>query len=80
MSIELIFYLEVRSWPNVLVSFKRQFPVLGFLRGEGFSENEIDELLAAGLFSVMMIMTTDTYIMPWEQPFSMPEEDHRDLN
>ena len=41
------------------------------LRDEGFSENEIDELLAVGFFSVMMNMITDTYAIPWEQPFPL---------
>jgi alkylhydroperoxidase family enzyme len=39
------------------------------LRDEGFSESEIDELLAVGFFSVMMNMMTDTYDVPWEAPF-----------
>jgi alkylhydroperoxidase family enzyme len=39
------------------------------LRDEGFSESEIDELLAVGVFSVMMNMITDTYDVPWEDPF-----------
>ena len=39
------------------------------LRDEGFSEREIDELLSVGFFSVMMNMFTDTYDVPWEQPF-----------
>jgi len=39
------------------------------LRDEGFSESEIDELLALGFFSVMMNMLTDTYDVPWESPF-----------
>ena len=43
------------------------------LRDEGFSEGEIDELLAVGFFSVMMNMMTDTYDVPWESPFP-PDE------
>ena len=43
------------------------------LRDEGFSESEIDELLAVGFFSVMMNTLTDTYDVPWESPFP-PEE------
>ena len=39
------------------------------LRDKGFSESEIDELLAVGFFSVMMNMLTDTYDVPWESPF-----------
>ena len=39
------------------------------LRDEGFSESEIDELLAVGFFSVLMNMLTDTYEVPWESPF-----------
>lgn len=42
------------------------------LREEGFSESEIDELLAVGFFGVMMNMLTDTYDVPWEQPFPPP--------
>ena len=43
------------------------------LRDEGFSESEIDELLAVGFFSVMMNMLTDTYDVPWENPFPPAE-------
>jgi alkylhydroperoxidase family enzyme len=43
------------------------------LRDEGFSESEIDELLAVGYFSVMMNMLTDTYDVPWESPFPPTE-------
>ena len=39
------------------------------LRDEGFSDSEIDELLAVGYFSVMMNMLTDTYDVPWAAPF-----------
>ena len=39
------------------------------LRDEGFSESEIDELLATGFLSVMLNMLTDTYDVPWENPF-----------
>ena len=39
------------------------------LRDEGFSDSEIDELLALGFFSVMMNMMVDTYDVPWESPF-----------
>ncbi len=41
------------------------------LRDEGFSEREIDELLAVGYFSVMMNMLVDAYEIPWEAP--LPE-------
>ncbi len=44
------------------------------LRDEGFSEIEIDELLAVGFFSVMMNMLTDTYDVPWESPFPPPSD------
>ena len=44
------------------------------LRDEGFSESEIDELLAVGFFSVMMNMLTDTYDVPWESPFPPPSD------
>ncbi len=44
------------------------------LRDEGFSESEIDELLAVGFFSVMMNMLTDTYDVPWENPFPPPSD------
>jgi hypothetical protein len=36
---------------------------------EGFSESEIDELLAVGFFSVLMNMMTDAYDVPPELPF-----------
>ena len=39
------------------------------LRDEGFSDSEIDELLAVGFFSVVMNMLTDTYDVPEESPF-----------
>lgn len=39
------------------------------LRDEGFSESEIDELLAVGFFSIIMNMMTDAYDVPWEAPF-----------
>lgn len=44
------------------------------LRDEGFTEAEIDELLAVGFFSVMMNMLTDTYDVPWEKPFPPASE------
>jgi hypothetical protein len=44
------------------------------LKDEGFSESEIDELLAIGFFSIMMNKLTDTYDVPWESPFP-PESD-----
>ena len=39
------------------------------LRDEGYSESEIDELLAVGNFGIVMNMLTDTYDVPWEDPF-----------
>jgi alkylhydroperoxidase family enzyme len=39
------------------------------LRDEGFSESEIDELLAIGFVSIMLNKLTDTYDVPWESPF-----------
>jgi alkylhydroperoxidase family enzyme len=42
------------------------------LRDEGFSEAEIDELLAVGFFSVVMNMITDTYDVPPEDPLPPP--------
>ena len=44
------------------------------LRDEGFSESEIDELLAVGFFSVMMNMLTDTYDVPNEESIPPPPE------
>jgi alkylhydroperoxidase family enzyme len=44
------------------------------LREEGFSEAEIDELLAVGFFSVMMNMLTDTYDVPSEVPSPQPSD------
>jgi alkylhydroperoxidase family enzyme len=38
------------------------------LRDAGFSEAEIDELLAVGYFAVMMNTVTDAYDVPWEAP------------
>lgn len=39
------------------------------LRDAGFSESEIDELLAVGYFAVMMNTLVDAYDIPWEAPF-----------
>lgn len=55
--------LESKSTENPDWDFEEQ------LRDEGFSESEIDELLVLGFFSVMMNLFTDTYAIPWEQPF-----------
>jgi alkylhydroperoxidase family enzyme len=44
------------------------------LRDEGFSEAEIDELIAVGFFGIMMNMLTDTYDVPWEDT-SPPQSD-----
>ncbi len=55
--------LEPKSVEDADWDFEEQ------LRDEGFSESEIDELLAIGFFSVMMNMLTDTYDVPWESPF-----------
>jgi alkylhydroperoxidase family enzyme len=38
------------------------------LRDAGFSEAEIDELLAVGYFAIMMNTVTDAYDIPWEAP------------
>lgn len=46
-----------------------QFDFEDQLRDEGFSEAEIDELLAQGYFGVMMNMMTDSFDIPWEHPF-----------
>lgn len=35
----------------------------------GFSDEEIDELLALGFMSVMLNQLTDAYDIPWEEPF-----------
>jgi alkylhydroperoxidase family enzyme len=40
------------------------------LRDEGFSESEIDELIAVGFFAIMMNLLTDTYDVPWESPLT----------
>jgi len=55
--------LETKSVEDPSWDFEDQ------LRDEGFSEAEIDELLAVGFFSVMMNMLTDAYDVPWESPF-----------
>jgi alkylhydroperoxidase family enzyme len=39
------------------------------LRDAGFSEREIDELLAVGYFAVMMNTVTDSYDIPWDAPY-----------
>ena len=39
------------------------------LRDEGFSEEEIDELMAQAYFGVMMNLVTDAYDVPLESPF-----------
>jgi alkylhydroperoxidase family enzyme len=44
------------------------------LRDEGFSESEIDELLAVGYFSVMMNMLTDTYDLALEDLSAPPSD------
>lgn len=43
------------------------------LRDEGFSEQEIDELMGQAYFGVMMNMVIDSFDIPWESPFP-PEE------
>lgn len=55
--------LETKSVEDPQWNFEDQ------LRDEGFSDAEIDELLAVGFFSVMMNMMTDAYDVPWEEPF-----------
>ncbi|MGB5892911.1 MAG: hypothetical protein WBG58_01960 [Ignavibacteriaceae bacterium] len=39
------------------------------LRDEGFSEREIDELMAQSYFAVMMNTFVDSIDVPWETPF-----------
>jgi len=39
------------------------------LRDEGFSEREIDELIAQAHFGVMLNVMTDIFDIPWESPF-----------
>ena len=39
------------------------------LRDEGFSEREIDELMAQAYFGVMMNTFVDSFDIPWERPF-----------
>jgi alkylhydroperoxidase family enzyme len=39
------------------------------LRDEGFSEHEIDELMAQAYFGVMMNTLVDSFDIPWESPF-----------
>ncbi len=43
------------------------------LRDDGFSEREIDELMAQAYFGVMMNTFIDSFDIPWESPFP-PEE------
>ena len=39
------------------------------LRDEGFSEREIDELMAQAYFASMMNTFIDSFDIPWETPF-----------
>jgi alkylhydroperoxidase family enzyme len=55
--------LEPKSVEDPDWSFEDQ------LRDEGFSESEIDELIAVGFFGIMMNLLTDTYDVPWEESF-----------
>ena len=55
--------LDSKSVENPDWDFEEQ------LRDEGFSESEIDELLAVGLLSVMLNVLTDVYDVPPEEPF-----------
>ena len=55
--------LEPKSVADEEFDFEEQ------LRDEGFSESEIDELLAQGLLGVMLNMLTDTYEIPVQEPF-----------
>ncbi len=65
VAIDIVFRasLESKSVEDADWDFEDQ------LRDEGFSESEIDELLAIGFLSVMLNMLTDTYDVPWENPF-----------
>jgi len=58
--------LDSKSVEDVNYNFENQ------LRDAGFSESEIDELLAVGFFGIMMNMLTDTYDVPWEHTFPPP--------
>ncbi len=51
---------------------QEQFDYEERLRDEGFSEPEIDELVAQGYFGIMMNTLTAAYDIPWEGP---PVED-----
>lgn len=55
--------LESKSVADEGFDFEEQ------LRDAGFSESEIDELLAQAYLGVMMNMLTDAYDVPWEEPF-----------
>ena len=50
-----------------------QFAYEEQLRDEGFSEAEIDELVAQAYFGVMMNTLTAAYDIPWEGP-PLPED------
>lgn len=45
-----------------------KFDLEGQLLDAGFSDEEIDELLALGFMSVMLNQLTDAYDIPWEEP------------
>lgn len=51
---------------------EEQFVYEELLRDEGFSESEIDELVAQAYFAVMMNTLTSAYDIPWEGP-PLPE-------
>ena len=65
MAIDIVFRAAVdsKSCENSDYDFEGQ------LLDEGFSDSEIDELLAVGFFSVLMNMMTDAYDVPLEEPF-----------
>lgn len=65
VAIDIVFRasLDSKSCEGSEFDFEEQ------LRDEGFSDSEIDELLAVGFFSIIMNMMTDTYDVPWESPF-----------
>ena len=55
--------LQPKSVANEDFNFEDQ------LRDEGFSEREIDELMAQAYFAVMMNTFIDSIDVPWETPF-----------
>ncbi len=69
----LSFQVAIDVIPKLALQPKRiadeDFDFEDQLRDEGFSEREIDELIAQAHFGVMLNVMTDIFDIPWESPF-----------